>query len=99
MATKKSSKTTKTQPIKTPASIPPTAEPIAVLADDHQLTSHGLGELIQMDPSSVVKWVNDGKLKSYRTPGGHRRILVRDARAFLQEHGMFIPAKLGGAAA
>jgi excisionase family DNA binding protein len=58
-------------------------------------TSHEVGTLLQMDPSSVVKWVNDGLLPAYRTPGGHRRIRQSDLLAFLRSHGMFIPPELG----
>ena len=51
-----------------------------------------------MDPSSVVKWVNDGKLPAFRTPGGHRRIRSSDLLRFLRGHGMFIPDELKGTA-
>jgi excisionase family DNA binding protein len=47
-----------------------------------------------MDPRSVVKWVNDGLLPAYRTPGGHRRIRASDLLAFLQRHGMFVRPEL-----
>ena len=89
MTTQKRSKKTST-PSK------PAAQAIAVFADLKQLTSHEVGDLIQMDPSTVVKWTTDGLLKTYRTPGGHRRILVRDLREFMNKSGMFIPAELGG---
>jgi excisionase family DNA binding protein len=57
-------------------------------------TSHEVGTLLQMDPSSVVKWVNDGLLPAYRTPGGHRRIRQSDLLAFLRSHGMYVPPEL-----
>ena len=63
---------------------------------DQLLTSHEVGSLLQMDPSSVVKWVNDGILPAYRTPGGHRRIRSADLLAFLREHSMYIPEQLRG---
>ena len=37
---------------------------------------------------SVIKWVESGKLKAYKTPGGHRRILLKDFMRFLEEHKM-----------
>jgi len=58
------------------------------------LTSHEAGALLQMDPSSIVKWVNDGLLPAFRTPGKHRRIKASDLLAFLRTHGMYIPAEL-----
>jgi excisionase family DNA binding protein len=57
-------------------------------------TSHEVGGLLQMDPSSVVKWVNDGLLPAYRTPGGHRRIRQSDLLAFLRAHSMYVPPEL-----
>ena len=63
---------------------------------DQLLTSHEVGALLQMDPSSVVKWVNDGILPAYRTPGGHRRIRSSDLLNFLREHSMYIPDALRG---
>jgi len=61
---------------------------------DQLLTSHEVGSLLQMDPSSVVKWVNDGILPAYRTPGGHRRIRSSDLLTFLRTHAMYIPDAL-----
>ena len=58
------------------------------------LTSHQVGSLLQINPSSVVKWVNDGLLQAYRTPGGHRRIKTTDLLGFLRGHGMYVPQAL-----
>jgi excisionase family DNA binding protein len=59
-------------------------------------TSHQVGELLQVNPSSVNNWVNDGKIPAFRTPGGHRRIRRSDLLAFLREHHMPIPPSLLG---
>jgi excisionase family DNA binding protein len=61
---------------------------------DDLLTSHEVGQLLQVVPSSVVKWVNDGLLPAFRTPGGHRRIRSADLVAFLRSHKMYIPPPL-----
>jgi excisionase family DNA binding protein len=63
---------------------------------DALLTSHQVGALLQVNPSSVKKWVNEGRITAFRTPGGHRRIRVGDLVAFLDRHEMPIPAKLAG---
>ena len=47
---------------------------------DRLLTSHEVGDLLQVNPSSVKKWVNEGRIAAFRTPGGHRRIRVSDRR-------------------
>jgi excisionase family DNA binding protein len=64
---------------------------------DTLLTSHEVGVLLQLNASTVVKWVNDGILPAYRTAGGHRRIRSADLLTFLKEQGMFIPKQLRGA--
>jgi excisionase family DNA binding protein len=64
---------------------------------EHLLTSHEVGALLQVNPSSVKKWVNEGRIAAFRTPGGHRRIRVADLVDFLHRHAMPIPGKLAGA--
>lgn len=44
--------------------------------------------LCGVDPSTVIRWVNEKKLKAYITPGGHRRILESDLLVFLNKHKM-----------
>lgn len=61
------------------------------------LTSHQVGALLQVNPSSINNWVKDGRLKAFRTPGGHRRIRARDLVTFLQNHEMPVPAILADA--
>jgi len=62
--------------------------------NDRLLTSHQVGELLQVNPSSINKWVNDGRIQAFRTPGGHRRIRVGDLVAFLEKHQMPVPKTL-----
>lgn len=64
---------------------------------DRLLTSHEVGDLLQVNPSSVKKWVNDGRIAAFRTPGGHRRIRVADLVDFLTRHDMPIPRSLAEA--
>jgi excisionase family DNA binding protein len=61
------------------------------------LTSHEVGALLQVNPSSVKKWVNEGRIAAFRTPGGHRRIRVADLVDFLNRHAMPIPRPLAAA--
>jgi excisionase family DNA binding protein len=63
---------------------------------DRLLTSHEVGDLLQVNPSSVKKWVNEGRIAAFRTPGGHRRIRVADLVEFLNRHAMPIPRPLAG---
>lgn len=64
---------------------------------DSLLTSYQVGALLQVNPSSVNKWVKDGRIPAFRTPGGHRRIRAGDLVAFLNEHKMPIPTSLAQA--
>lgn len=64
---------------------------------DQLMTSHDVARLLQVDPSSVVKWARDGLLTAFLTPGGHRRFKASDVVVFLRTHKMFVPPELTGA--
>ncbi len=64
---------------------------------DSLLTSYQVGAILQVNPSSVNKWVKDGRIPAFRTPGGHRRIRAADLVSFLNNHKMPIPRLLTGA--
>lgn len=68
------------------------------LTPDSLLTSHQAGTLLQVNPSSINKWVKEGRIPAFRTPGGHRRIRASDLVAFLIKHRMPMPTNLEGAA-
>jgi len=38
--------------------------------------------------NGVIRWIRQGKLKAFRTPGGHYRIRKADFRAFLERFGI-----------
>ncbi len=67
------------------------------IAADSLLTSHQVGSLLQVNPSSINKWVKDGRIRAFRTPGGHRRIRAADLVVFLREHEMPVPRSLQSA--
>ncbi len=56
--------------------------------DDDLLTTGDVARYCQVSPVTVFRWVKNGKLKAYTTPGGHYRIRKGDFRAFLKESGM-----------
>jgi excisionase family DNA binding protein len=64
---------------------------------DQLLTSTEVGNLLQVNPSSVKKWVNEGHILAFRTPGGHRRIRAADLVQFLDDHKIPVPRALGEA--
>src|ERR1700716_1347801 len=65
------------------------------LSMDNLLTTHDISQLVQVDPSTVSKWIDKGILMAFRTPGGHRRVRSADLRNFLIAHQMPVPAELG----
>ncbi len=62
---------------------------------DQLFTTHDISRLLQVDPSTVSKWIDKGILTAFRTPGGHRRVRSSDLRTFLIAHQMPVPDELG----
>jgi len=61
------------------------------------LSTFTIAKMLSVDPGSVANWIDQGKLRAYRTPGGHRRVVVSDLVAFLREHKMPVPEQLDAA--
>ena len=57
-------------------------------------TTHEVSRLLHVNPRSVINWIEQDLLPSYRTPGGHRRIRHDDLLAFLHKHQIPTPAAL-----
>lgn len=47
------------------------------------MTPGEVAAAMRCDPKSVSRWARAGKLRSIRTPGGHRRFYAEDVRALL----------------
>ena len=58
------------------------------------LSTFKIAQLLDVNPSSVANWVDQGLLVAHRTPGGHRRVAVDDLARFLREHKMPVPDEL-----
>jgi CheY-like chemotaxis protein len=59
-------------------------------------TTHDVSRLLHVNPRSVINWIEQDLLQSFRTPGGHRRIRHDDLLSFLRKHHMPTPAALMG---
>lgn len=57
-------------------------------------TTHEVSRLLHVNPRSVINWIEQDLLPSYRTPGGHRRIRHDDLLAFLRKHQIPVPSAL-----
>src|SRR4051812_18411103 len=44
--------------------------------------------------STISKWVDEGKLNAFKTPGGHRRIRNQDLMIFLKLYDMSVPPQI-----
>lgn len=53
--------------------------------DTQALTPSQVAHRFGVDPKTVTRWARDGKLASFRTPGGHRRYLATDVEELWQE--------------
>lgn len=65
-----------------------------VLHAEDVLTSNQVARVVQVDPSTVNYWTKNRGLRSYRTPGNHRRIRAQDLHVFLKRWQMPIPFEL-----
>ena len=59
-------------------------------------TTHDLSRLLHVNPRSVINWIEQDLLQSFRTPGGHRRVRHEDLLAFLRKHNIPMPGALAG---
>ena len=51
--------------------------------DGRLLTPAEVAALFRVDPKTVTRWAQQGKLRSFRTLGGHRRYSEAEVQAFL----------------
>ncbi|MCD6311806.1 MAG: response regulator [Elusimicrobia bacterium] len=57
-------------------------------------TTQEVAQLLSCDLTTVIKWVNAGKLGAYKTPGGHRRIEKEGLVKFISKYNMPMPDEL-----
>ena len=61
------------------------------------LTTGEVARLCGFSPSAVLQWIHGGKLASYSSPGGQRRVDPAELERFLKTHGMQVPPELTAA--
>ena len=57
-------------------------------------TTHEVSKFCNVYPTTVIKWITDGILSAFTTPGGHRRIKKKDLLKLMQKNSMPIPEEL-----
>ena len=45
-------------------------------------------KICHVAPVTIIRWIEAGRLESYKTPGGHRRIREKDLVKFIEENGL-----------
>jgi len=58
------------------------------------LTTGEAGKYCNVTHVTIIKWIKQGKLKAYRTPGGRFRIQPSDLIEFLHRYEMPVPEEL-----
>ena len=59
-------------------------------------TTVDVAKVCKVSLRTVIRWVDDGKLASFRTPGGHRRIKEEDLTKFLEHYQIPFPVESKG---
>ena len=61
---------------------------------DVVLSTKDAARICQVALSTIVYWFDKGLIKGYKTPGGHRRIFLKDLHEFMESHGIPITGRL-----
>jgi len=51
-------------------------------------TTFQISKFCDVYPTTVINWIEDGKLNAFKTPGGHRRVRRDDLLDFLKEYNL-----------
>jgi excisionase family DNA binding protein len=60
------------------------------------LTTGDVARYCGVSRMAVIRWIKQGKLKAYTTPGGHYRVRVADFRGFLEAFDMPVTGRFFG---
>src|SRR5665213_968835 len=63
-------------------------------SEKRPLTTGQIAKYCHVTHRGVLKWVESGKLKAYRTPGNHSRVSIEDFLSFLKQYNMPVPEVL-----
>jgi excisionase family DNA binding protein len=64
--------------------------------DDRPLTTGAIARRLGVSPPTVKKWIREGRLDAFRTPGGHHRVRVGAFRAFARRMALGPAAETAG---
>ncbi len=49
-------------------------------------STHSAAKFCRVTPMTIIRWIDEGRIKAYKTPGGHRRIMRADLEAFCRQN-------------
>jgi excisionase family DNA binding protein len=55
------------------------------------LTTFEIARLCKVDITTVINWIDAGKLRAYKTPGQHRRVRTDDFLTFVRDYRLPVP--------
>lgn len=58
------------------------------------LGTHDIAKICHVTPPAVIRWLEEKKMPSFTTGGGHRRVWDQDLVVFMRQHNMTIPPEL-----
>ncbi|MBV69896.1 MAG: hypothetical protein CMH52_00980 [Myxococcales bacterium] len=51
-------------------------------------STHSAAKYCRVTPMTIIRWIEEGRIKAYKTPGGHRRIMRGDLDEFCRATGI-----------
>ncbi|MFH1957375.1 MAG: response regulator [bacterium] len=63
-------------------------------SDTKTYTTFYISKICDVYPTTVANWIDEGKLKAFTTPGGHRRVRAKDLKEFLEKYNIPISDEL-----
>jgi excisionase family DNA binding protein len=51
-------------------------------------STHSAAKFCRVTPMTIIRWIDEGRIRAYKTPGGHRRIMRGDLEEFCRKAGI-----------
>ncbi len=51
-------------------------------------STHSAARFCRVTPMTIIRWIEEGRIRAYKTPGGHRRIMRADLEQFCRTNGI-----------
>ena len=48
-------------------------------------STHSAAKYCRVTPMTIIRWIDEGRINAYKTPGGHRRIMRDDLESFCRD--------------